>query len=78
MSTSLIKERQNWQAEVEAQFEEAMEHIASFDITERPRARTKEQYLTSYLSDVQEQMLHNPQEANENLNRIKFMINCCF
>jgi len=73
-----LKQRNQWESEVKAQFEDAMSHYAEMAVTDKPRARFKEQYLTSYLSDVQEQMLLNPQEANENLNRIKFMINCCY
>lgn len=72
-----LKERKVWEADVRAHFEEGMSHYQAMSVTDRPRQRFKEQLLTSYLSDVQEQMLLNPQEALENINRIKFMINCC-
>ena len=78
MTTSLIKQRQEWQKDVEAHFEEGMAHHKAMSVTDKPRARYKEQLLVSYISDVQEQMLLNPQDAIENLNRIKYMINNCY
>lgn len=74
---SLITERQAWQKDVEAHFEEGMAHHKAMSVTDKPRARFKERLLVSYISDVQEQMLLNPQEASEHLNRIKYMIMNC-
>ena len=73
-----LNERKKWQDDVEAHFAEGMQRLEDFDVTTKPRARNKEKLLVSYLSDVQEQMLLNPQEASENINRIKYMINNCY
>ena len=72
------KERQIWEQDVRNFFEEGMERMAEMSVTDRPRARYKEQLITSYLSDVQELILLNPQQAIEELNTIKFIENNCY
>ena len=72
------KERQIWEQDVRNFFEEGMERMAEMSVTDRPRARYKEQLITSYLSDVQELIALNPQQAIEELNTIKFIENNCY
>ena len=72
------KERQEWEQDVRTFFEEGMERIANDSITNKPRARYKEQLITSYLSDIQELIVLNPQKAIEELNTIKFIENNCY
>ena len=72
------KERQIWEQDVRNFFEEGMQRMADSAITAQPRARYKEQLITSYLSDVQELILLNPQQAIEELNTIKFIENNCY
>jgi len=74
----MLNERKKWQDDVEAHFQEGMAQLKDFDVMDRPNARYKEKLLVSYLSDVQEQMLLNPEKASEHINRIKFMINNCY
>jgi len=72
------KERQIWEQDVRNFFEEGMERMAEMSVTDRPRARYKEKLITSYLSDIQELILLNPQQAIEELNTIKFIENNCY
>jgi len=72
------KERQIWEQDVRNFFEEGMERMAEMSVTDRPRARYKEQLITSYLSDIQELIALNPQQAIEELNTIKFIENNCY
>ena len=73
-----INDRVKWQEDVEAHFAEGMAQKKEFSVTNKPDARYKEELLVSYLSDVQELITLNPQQANEHINRIKFMINNCY
>ena len=72
------KDRQIWEQDVRNFFEEGMQRMAETSVTDKPRARFKEQLLTSYLSDIQELIALNPQKAIEELNTIKFIQNNCF
>jgi len=72
------KERQIWEQDVHNFFEEGMERIANDSVTAQPRARYKEKLITSYLSDIQELIVLNPQKAIEELNTIKFIENNCY
>ena len=74
----MLNERKKWQDDVEAHFQEGMAHLKDFDVIDRPNARYKEKLLVSYLSDVQELIVMNPEKASEHINRIKFMINNCY
>ena len=72
------KERQQWEQDVRNFFEEGMERMALMSRTDKPRARYKEQLITSYLSDIQELIALNPQKAIEELNIVKFIENNCY
>lgn len=72
------KDRQIWEQDVRNFFEEGMQRMAEMSVTDKPRARYKEQLITSYLSDIQELIVLNPQQAIEEINTIKFIENNCF
>ena len=72
-----MDKRQQWEQDVRNFFEEGMERMAEISITDRPRARFKEQLLTSYMSDIQELIALNPHKAIEELDTIKFIVNNC-
>lgn len=72
------KERQIWEQDVRNFFEEGMQRMEEIAVTNQPRARYKEKLITSYLSDIQELILLNPQKAIEELNTIKFIENNCY
>lgn len=72
------KERQIWEQDVRNFFEEGMQRLQNDSIVDKPRQRFKEQLLTSYLSDIQELIALNPQQAIEELNTIKFIENNCY
>ena len=71
------KERQTWEEDVHTFFEEGMERMAEMTATQQPRARYKEKLITSYMSDIQELIALNPENAIEELNTIKFIVNNC-
>jgi hypothetical protein len=71
------KDRQIWEQDVRNFFEEGMQRLQNDSIVDKPRARFKEQLLTSYLSDIQELIVLNPQQAIEEINTIKFIENNC-
>ena len=77
MAKNHIKERQIWEQDVRNFFEEGMARLAEMSVTDKPRARYKEQLLTSYLSDIQELIALNPQKAIEEINVIKYIQNSC-
>ena len=72
-----IKDRRIWEQDVRNFFEEGMQRLQNDSIVDKPRARFKEQLLTSYLSDIQELIVLNPQQAIEEINTIKFIENNC-
>ena len=72
------KERQIWEQDVRNFFEEGMQRMEEIAVTAQPRARYKEKLITSYLSDIQELIVLNPQKAIEELNTIKFIENNCY
>ena len=74
----MLNERKQWQDEVESHFQEGMARLKEFGGSDMTDEGYKEKLLVSYLSDVQEQMLLNPEKASEQINRIKFMINNCY
>ena len=71
------KDRQIWEQDVRNFFEEGMQRLQNDSIVDKPRQRFKEQLLTSYLSDIQELIALNPQQAIEEINTIKFIENNC-
>ena len=73
-----INERIKWQEEVESHFQEGMNRLKDFDVSDMTDDGYKEKLLVSYLSDVQELIVLNPEKASEHINRIKFMIKNCY
>ena len=71
------RERQEWEQDVRTFFDEGMERMQEIAVTNKPRARYKEQLITSYLSDIQELIALNPQKAIEEIDTIKFIQNNC-
>jgi poly(3-hydroxybutyrate) depolymerase len=74
----MLNERKIWQEEVESHFQEGMAHLKDFHGSDMTDDGYKEKLLVSYLSDIQELIVLNPEKASEHINRIKFMINNCY
>ena len=72
-----LKERLQWEQDVRNFFDEGMKRLSDDSVVDRPRARFKEALLTSYMSDIQELIALNPQNAIKELNTIKFIVNNC-
>lgn len=73
-----LKAQTKWEQTVQAQYDDGIDFLREMSVTDRPNARFKEALLTSLLSDVQELIASdNKDTANEMVNRVKFMLNCC-
>jgi len=68
-----LKEQIAWEREVSESFADAVQHHRKMDITARPFERTKETIIMSYLSDIQELIVLNPQKAIDMVNRVKYI-----
>lgn len=72
-----IKQLTEWQNEVKFSFSEAVLHHRRMNVTARPFHRIKEDIIMSYLSDIQELMLLDPQKADDMVSRVKFIMISC-
>jgi len=68
-----LKEQIAWETEVSESFADAVQHHRKMDITARPFQRIKETIIMSYLSDIQELIVLNPQKAIDMVNRVKYI-----